>query len=122
MQEKGTSRLIPRTVEMGIGRQSYGRSRAAQSISARGVQRDRRGVAGGHIFELRSKPGRGRTTVLRPSTRRWAGRLLTMRDFSTALIKRHPLAMEEAYFELLLAALRSTKRSSWTTCKWPPPS
>ena len=61
------------------------------------------------VFELRSKPGRGRTTVLQALHTELGGAFVTMRDFVDALLKRHPLAMEEAYFELLLAALARTR-------------
>ena len=54
----------------------------------------------------RSKPGRGRTTVLKDLHAALGGAFVTIQDFVDALLKRHPLAMEEAYFELLLAALQ----------------
>ena len=60
----------------------------------------------GIVFELRSKPGRGRTTLLRTLHAAMGGAFVTLQDFVDALINRHPLAMEEAYYELLLAALR----------------
>jgi transitional endoplasmic reticulum ATPase len=60
----------------------------------------------GHLFDLRSKPGRGRTTVLNSLRANLGGTLITVRDFVTALDKRHPLALEESLFELIFSALR----------------
>jgi transitional endoplasmic reticulum ATPase len=60
----------------------------------------------GNIFELRSKPGRGRTTVLSLIRAASGGALLTVRDFVDSLSKRHPLALEEALHEVLLDALQ----------------
>jgi transitional endoplasmic reticulum ATPase len=60
----------------------------------------------GNIFELRSKPGRGRTTVLSLIHAAKGGAFLTVRDFVACLDKRHPLALEEALYEVLLDALR----------------
>jgi transitional endoplasmic reticulum ATPase len=60
----------------------------------------------GNIFELRSKPGRGRTTVLSLIHAAKGGAFLTVRDFVDRLDKRHPLALEEALYEGLLDALR----------------
>lgn len=60
----------------------------------------------GNVFELRSKPGRGRSTVLAALHDRLGGVLLTVKDFVAALEKRHPLALEEAFFERAFDALR----------------
>ncbi len=38
----------------------------------------------GHIFELRAKTGRGRTTVLQALHATLGGAMLTLRDFSTS--------------------------------------
>ncbi len=59
----------------------------------------------GNIFELRSKPGRGRTTVL--SLIRATGGALTVRALMSSLNKRHPLALEEPC-EVLLDAAKNT--------------
>lgn len=60
----------------------------------------------GNIFELRSKPGRGRTTVLSSIHAAKGGAFLTVRDFVDRLNTRHPLALDEALYEVLLDALR----------------
>jgi hypothetical protein len=60
----------------------------------------------GNIFELRSKPGRGRSTVLSLIHGAKGGAFLTVRDFVASLNKRHPLALEEALYEVLIDALR----------------
>ena len=60
----------------------------------------------GNIFELRSKPGRGRSTILSLIHAAKGGAFLTVRDFVECLDKRHPLALEEALYEVLLDALR----------------
>ena len=64
------------------------------------------GLPAGNIFELRSKPGRGRSTVLALVHQATGGAFLTVRDFVDSLDKRHPLALEEGVYEVLLDALR----------------
>jgi hypothetical protein len=59
----------------------------------------------GRVFELRSKTGRGRTTVLSALHTALGGSLLTVKDFVAALDKRHPLALEEVLFERIYDAL-----------------
>jgi hypothetical protein len=60
----------------------------------------------GSVFELRAKTGRGRTTVLQALHATLGGAWITLRDFMDLLDKRHPLAMEEVYYERILDALR----------------
>jgi hypothetical protein len=60
----------------------------------------------GNIFELRSKPGRGRTTVLSSIHAAKGGAFLTVRNFVDCLNTWHPLALDEALYEVLLDALR----------------
>ena len=60
----------------------------------------------GNIFDLWSKPGRGRSTVLAALHASLGGALLTVKDFVSALERRHPLALEEAFFERTFDALR----------------
>jgi transitional endoplasmic reticulum ATPase len=60
----------------------------------------------GNIFDLRSKPGRGRSTILSLIHAAKGGAFLTARNFVESLNKRHPLALEEALYEVLLDALR----------------
>jgi hypothetical protein len=64
----------------------------------------------GNLFELRAKPGRGRTTVLGALHEALGGALLTVEDFVVALDQRHPLALEEALFERMYEALREHDR------------
>jgi tRNA A37 threonylcarbamoyladenosine biosynthesis protein TsaE len=59
----------------------------------------------GNVFELRGKAGRGKTTILRELHRRVGGQLVTIKDFVEAATRRHPLALEDALYHLLLDAL-----------------
>ena len=60
----------------------------------------------GNIFDVRCKPGRGRTTVLSTLHGALGGAKLTTKDFFSRLSTRHPLALEEAIYEVMLDALR----------------
>jgi transitional endoplasmic reticulum ATPase len=60
----------------------------------------------GHIFEVRCKLGRGRSTVLTHLHAALGGTLLTVKDFVACLSKHHPLALEEAFYEVVFDALR----------------
>src|SRR4029453_11111148 len=61
----------------------------------------------GNVFVLSGDSGKGKTTVLRALHRQTGGAYLTARDFLDAMRLRHPLAIEEAFEELVLAALQS---------------
>ncbi len=73
-------------------REAYGRLMAALPAS--------------NVFELRARTGRGRTTVLQALHATLGGALLTLRDFVERLDGRHPLAMEEVYYQTILEAMR----------------
>jgi transitional endoplasmic reticulum ATPase len=60
----------------------------------------------GSVFTLWADTGRGRTTVLRELHREFGGVLLTLRDFVAAAQKRHPMALEDALYDLVFEALR----------------
>ena len=60
----------------------------------------------GNIFDVRCKPGRGRTTVLSALHGALGGTKVTIEDFVTRLSTRHPLGLEEAIYEVILDALR----------------
>ncbi len=60
----------------------------------------------GNIFELRCKPGRGRTTVLTQLHVAMGGTFLTAKEFVNSLGTHHPLALEEAFYDVVFAALR----------------
>jgi cytidylate kinase len=59
----------------------------------------------GNIFHCWTKTGRGRTTVLRELHRQLGGEMLTVRDFVEQARERHPLALEEALYNVLFDAL-----------------
>jgi transitional endoplasmic reticulum ATPase len=60
----------------------------------------------GYVFELRSKPGRGRTTLLRHLHAEVGGAFLTVQEFVDGLGNRHPLALEETFYDVIYPALR----------------
>jgi cytidylate kinase len=64
----------------------------------------------GNVFELRAKPGRGRSTVLSALHAALGGALLTLKEFVAAVAKRHPLALEDAFYEQTFDALREHDR------------
>src|SRR6266508_6673226 len=55
----------------------------------------------GNVFLLCADTGMGKTTVLRELHRAAGGALLTMKDFVDASRRQHPLAMEEAFEQLV---------------------
>ena len=59
------------------------------------------------IVVLRAGAGHGKTAVLRELHRRIGGKFLDMKELVEAMPKRHPLAMEETFYELALDALQS---------------
>ncbi len=64
----------------------------------------------GNIFDVRCKPGSGRTTVLTALHGALGGARLTAKDFFSRVSTRHPLALEEAIYEIVLDALRDHDR------------
>jgi ATP-dependent 26S proteasome regulatory subunit len=63
-------------------------------------------LGNGAVFVLNGGPGMGKTTVLRALHRQVGGAFLTNKHLVDALRPRHPLAVEETFEELVLAALR----------------
>jgi transitional endoplasmic reticulum ATPase len=66
-----------------------------------------RGLPLGSIFRVWGGVGRGKSTVLREVQRRTGGALLRMKDFVDASSQRHPLALEETLYHLVLEALKT---------------
>ncbi|MFN3651996.1 MAG: AAA family ATPase [Armatimonadota bacterium] len=65
-----------------------------------------RGLSLGSIVTLHGTEGMGKTTLLRALHRQLGGVLLDMKEYVEELRGSHPLAMEEAFERLLMAALR----------------
>jgi hypothetical protein len=63
------------------------------------------GIPVGEVFVLRGQPGMGKTTVLRKVHTATGGAFLGVREFMTELAAREPLAIEEAFLEMLDHAL-----------------
>ena len=62
----------------------------------------------GAVTALGGWVGRGKTTVLRELQRALGGNLLDARDFVEATGSRHPLAVEEAFYQLVRGALATS--------------
>lgn len=60
----------------------------------------------GNIFHLWSATGRGRTTVLQCLHQELGGKYVSIRDFVDLARARHPLALEDALYDLLFDALQ----------------
>ncbi|MFL5607914.1 MAG: AAA family ATPase [Gemmatimonadaceae bacterium] len=61
----------------------------------------------GRVVALLSMPGRGRTTVLRAAHAQLGGLLLGAAEIQAAIAGRHPLAIEDALYDLLANALEA---------------
>ncbi|HMD70009.1 MAG TPA: ATP-binding protein [Bryobacteraceae bacterium] len=61
----------------------------------------------GSVTVLKSKPGRGRTTVLRHVHAALGGELLGMRQFMNSVMSHQPSALEEAFLQMLDRATAS---------------
>src|SRR5437870_5689891 len=61
----------------------------------------------GAVLALTGPAGSGKSTVLREAHQALGGALLTAKDFVNQLAQGHPLALEEALYQLLLDALRN---------------
>jgi ATP-dependent 26S proteasome regulatory subunit len=59
----------------------------------------------GRVVALLSMSGRGRTTVLRAAHAKLGGVLLGAADLQAAIAGRHPLAVEDALYDMLTSAL-----------------
>ena len=66
-----------------------------------------RGLEIGSIFRVWGGPGSGKTTVLQEVHQRVGGTFLDMKDFAAASSHNHPLALEETFYNLVLAALKT---------------
>jgi len=65
------------------------------------------GLRAGSIIRLWSGIGRGKTTVLRELHRQAGGAFLNMKDFVEASIGKHPLALEETLYQLIVDAFKT---------------
>src|SRR5690348_3532944 len=54
---------------------------------------------------VHGETGQGKTTILNELHRQIGGAFLTMTDFTEAIRKQNPLAMEETFYELLHSTL-----------------
>lgn len=66
-----------------------------------------RGLPIGSIFRVWGGVGRGKTTVLRELHKQTSGALLGMKDFVDASSQKHPMALEETLYNLVLGALKA---------------
>ena len=66
-----------------------------------------RGLPIGSIFRVWGGVGRGKTTVLRELHKQTSGALLGMKDFVDASSQKHPIALEETLYNLVLGALKA---------------
>jgi hypothetical protein len=65
----------------------------------------RHGLMLSNVLTLSGDAGSGRTTVLAGLREVTGGALLTLKDFVDAMRSRHPLAMEETFYQIVLDAL-----------------
>lgn len=61
----------------------------------------------GSIFRVWGGTGRGKTTILKEVHERTGGAFLGMKDFVEASSSKHPMALEETLYNLVLEALKS---------------
>src|SRR5215831_10619895 len=66
-----------------------------------------KGLQIGSIFRVWGGVGRGKTTLLREVHKQTGGAFLGMKDFAAASSLKHPLALEETLYNLLLDALKT---------------
>jgi ATP-dependent 26S proteasome regulatory subunit len=67
----------------------------------------RAGVQVGSILRVWGGTGRGKTTVLRELHKETGGAFLNMKEFVEASADRHPLALEETLYRLIMDALKA---------------
>jgi ATP-dependent 26S proteasome regulatory subunit len=65
------------------------------------------GVQVGSILRLWGGTGRGKTTILRELHRKVGGAFLNMKEFVEASASKHPMALEETLYLLIMDALKS---------------
>jgi len=66
-----------------------------------------KGLPIGSIFRVWGGVGRGKTTVLKEVHKQTGGAFLGMKDFVAASSQKHPMALEETLFNLVLDALKA---------------
>ena len=66
-----------------------------------------KGLQIGSIFRFSGGVGRGKTTVLKHLHKQTGGAFLGMRDFAAAASLKHPMALEETLYNLVLDALEN---------------
>lgn len=60
----------------------------------------------GNVLHFWCRTGRGRTTVLARLHRTFGGKFLRIKDFVDGTRGRHPFALEDALYEVVLESLR----------------
>ncbi len=65
------------------------------------------GIQVGSILRVWSGTGRGKTTILRELHGRVGGAFLSMKEFVEASATKHPLALEETLYQLIMGALKA---------------
>src|SRR3989442_1611702 len=75
------------------------------------------GLQVGSILRLWGGIGRGKTTVLRELHEQVGGAFLNMKDFVEASAGKHPLALEETLYQLVVDTLRSEERRVGKECR-----
>src|SRR5215467_3332045 len=65
------------------------------------------GIEFGNILRLRGGIGRGKTTVLGQLHEKVGGVFLNVKDFVEASSDKHPLALEETLYKLIIEALKA---------------
>src|SRR5689334_17121655 len=63
------------------------------------------GVQLGSILRVWGGTGRGKTTILRELQGRVGGAFLSMKEFVEASATKHPMALEETLYQLIMDAL-----------------
>src|SRR5438552_566979 len=66
------------------------------------------GVQVGSILRLWGGIGRGKTTILRELHREIGGTFLNMKEFVEASASKHPLALEETLYQLIMDAFKAS--------------
>ena len=66
-----------------------------------------KGLPIGSIFRVWGGIGRGKTTVTKEVQKQTGGAFLGMEDFVAASSLKHPMALEETLYNLVLAALKA---------------
>jgi len=66
-----------------------------------------KGLPIGSIFRVWGGVGRGKSTILREVHKQTGGAFLGMKDFVAASTPKHPMALEETLYNLVLDALKA---------------